>query len=189
MVVVVDDLSLFFNSVLHLKSIRRAGWVSKVKVEDAESVADHTFSMATMAMLLSDMLGFDTHRVIKMVLMHDLAESIVGDYMPGYVTARQKLAKEKKAMKLILSGLPKRLREEYEEIWLEYLHNRTEIAKFVHRIDKLEMALQANQYAKQGYADKLLAPFFESAESAIGDTRGDIVNEILKSLRPALTKK
>jgi putative hydrolases of HD superfamily len=188
MVVVADDLSLFFHSVLHLKSIRRAGWVSKVKVEDAESVADHTFSMATMAMLLSDMLGFDTHRVIKMVLMHDLAESIVGDYMPGDVTARQKLAKEKKAMKFILSGLPKRVREEYEEIWLEYLHNRTKIAKFVHRIDKLEMALQANQYAKQGYADKLLAPFFESAKTAVGDS-GDIVNEILKSLRPASTKK
>jgi putative hydrolases of HD superfamily len=186
--VVADDLSLFFHSVLHLKSIRRAGWVSKVKVEDAESVADHTFSMATMAMLLSDMLGFDTHRVIKMVLMHDLAESIVGDYMPDDVTARQKLAKEKKAMKFILSGLPKCVREEYEEIWLEYLHNRTEIAKFVHRIDKLEMALQANQYAKQGYADKLLAPFFESAKTAVGDS-GDIVNEILKSLRPASTKK
>jgi putative hydrolases of HD superfamily len=188
MVVAADDLSFFFHSVLHLKYIRRAGWVSKVKVEDAESVADHTFSMATMAMLLSDMLGFDTHKVIKMVLMHDLAESIVGDYMPGDVTARQKLAKEKKAMKFILSGLPKRVREEYEEIWLEYLHNRSEIAKFVHRIDKLEMALQANQYARQGYADKLLAPFFESAKTAVGDP-GDIVNEILKSLRPASTKK
>jgi putative hydrolase of HD superfamily len=186
--VVVDDLSLFFHSVLRLKSIKRAGWVSKVKVEDAESVADHTFSMATMAMLLSDMLGFDTHRVIKMVLMHDLAESILGDYMPGDVTARQKLAKEKKAMKSILYSLPKRIREEYEEIWLEYLHNRTEIAKFVHRIDKLEMALQANQYAKQGYSDKLLAPFFESAKTAVGGA-GDIVNEILKSLRPPSTKK
>ena len=87
---------LFFHSILLLKSIRRAGWVSKVQVEDVESVADHTFSMATMAMLLSDMLGFDTHKVIKMVLMHDLAESIVGDYMPGDVTARQKLVKEKR---------------------------------------------------------------------------------------------
>jgi putative hydrolases of HD superfamily len=186
--VVVDELSLFFHSVLVLKSIKRAGWISKVKVQDAESVADHTFSMATIAMLLSDMLGFDTPRVIKMVLMHDLAESIVGDYMPGDVTTRQKLAKEKKAMKFILSTIPKRVREEYEEIWFEYLHNRTEIAKFVHRIDKLEMALQANQYAKQGYADKLLDPFFESARTATGDAV-DIVNEILKSLRPASTKK
>src|ERR687896_859746 len=186
--VVADDLSLFFHSVLELKCVRRAGWVSKVQVEDAESVADHTFSMATMAMLLSDMLGFDTHKVIKMVLMHDLAESIVGDYIPGDVTARQKLAKEKKAMRFILSSLPKEVREEYEEIWLEYLQNKTEIARFVHRIDKLEMALQADQYAKQGYAEKLLAPFFESASTAVGDT-GDIISEILKSLRPATAKK
>jgi putative hydrolases of HD superfamily len=186
--VVVDDLSLFFHSVLELKSIRRAGWVLKVQVEDAESVADHTFSMATIAMLLSDMLGLDTHKVIKMVLMHDLAESIVGDYMPGDVTPRQKLAKEKKAMRLILSGLPKGIREEYGEIWLEYLHNSTKIARFVHRIDKLEMALQAYQYAKQGYADKLLSPFFESAKIVVGDA-GDIVSEVLKSLRPASAKK
>jgi putative hydrolase of HD superfamily len=186
--VAVDDLSLFFHSILQLKSVRRTGWVSKVQVEDAESVADHTFSMAALAMLLSDMLGFDTHRVIKMVLIHDLAESIVGDYMPGTVTARQKLIKEKKAMKCILSHLPKEIREEYEKIWLEYLHNRTETARFVHRIDKLEMALQADQYAKQGYPEKLLAPFFESANTAIGDA-GDIIGEILKSLRPASAKK
>ena len=186
--VVVDDLSLFFHSVLELKSIRRAGWVLKVQVEDAESVADHTFSMATIAMLLSDMQGLDTHKVIKMVLMHDLAESIVGDYMPGDVTPRQKLVKEKKAMRLILSSVPKGIREQYGEIWLEYLHNRTEIAKFVHRIDKLEMALQAYQYARQGYADKLLSPFFESAQTGIGDA-GDIISEVLKSLRPALAKK
>ena len=186
--VAVDDLSFFFHSILHLKSVRRTGWVSKVQVEDAESVADHTFSMATMAMLLSDMLGFDTHRVIKMVLIHDLAESIVGDYMPGAVASRQKLIKEKKAMKCILSQLPKEIRETYEKIWLEYLHNRTEIARFVHRIDKLEMALQADQYAKQGYPEKLLAPFFESANTAIGDA-GDIISGILKSLRPASAKK
>ena len=186
--VTVDDLSLFFHSILHLKSVRRAGWVSKVKVEDAESVADHTFSMATMGMLLSDILVFDTHRIIKMVLIHDLAESIVGDYIPGDVSARQKLVKEKEAMKYILSNLPKEIREEYEKIWLEYLHNRTEIAGFVHRLDKLEMALQAYQYSKQGYAEKLLAPFFESASTAVGDT-GDIISEILKSLRPATAKK
>jgi putative hydrolase of HD superfamily len=98
------------------------------------------------------------------------------------------LTKEKNAMKFILSGLPKEVREEYEEIWLEYLYNRTEIARFVHRIDKLEMALQANQYAKQGYADKLLAPFFDSAKTAVGET-DDILSEILKSLRRVPPKR
>ena len=183
----VGDLSPFFHSVLQLKSVRRAGWVSKVKIKDGESVADHTFSMCAMAMLLSDMLGLDTQRAMKMVILHDLAESTVGDYTPGDVTSRQKLAQEKKAMKPILSGLPKRTRLQYEKIWLEYLQNKTSVAKFVHRIDKLEMALQANQYAKQGYARNLLAPFFESAKTAVGD--GDIVSEILNSLRPASARK
>jgi putative hydrolase of HD superfamily len=184
----VNDLTPFFRSVLQLKSVKRAGWVSKVKVESAESVADHTFSMCAMAMLLTDMLGLDAQRAMKMVILHDLAESIVGDYMPGDVTAKQKIAKEKKAMKAILAGLPKKIRAEYEKIWLEYLQNKTGVAKFVHRIDKLEMALQANQYAKQGYANTLLAPFFESAKSAVGN-EGDIVSEILNSLRPAPATK
>jgi putative hydrolases of HD superfamily len=184
----VGDLSPFFHSVLKLKSVRRAGWVSKVNVKDAESVADHTFSMCAMAMLLSDMLGLDTQKAMKMVILHDLAESMVGDYMPGDVSANQKLAKEKRAMKSILSGLPRKARIEYEKIWLEYLQNKTAVARFVHRIDKLEMALQANQYASQGYAGKLLAPFFESAKTAVGE-KGDIISEILTSLRPAPAKK
>lgn len=184
----VGDLSPFFNSVLQLKSVRRAGWVSKVKVEDAESVADHTFSMCAMVMLLSDMLGLDTQRAMKMAILHDLAESTVGDYIPGDVTAGQKLAQEKKAMGSILSGLSKRTRIEYEKIWLEFLQNKTAVAKFVHRIDKLEMALQADQYAKQGYSITLLAPFFESAKTAVGD-EGDVVSEILNSLKQASAKK
>jgi putative hydrolase of HD superfamily len=184
----VGDLSPFFHSALQLKSVRRAGWVSKVKIKDAESVADHTFSMCAMAMLLSDMLGLDTRRAMKMVILHDLAESIVGDYMPGDVSANQKAAREKKAMKSILAGLPKKVRSEYEKIWLEYLQNKTKVARFVHRIDKLEMALQANQYAKQGYAGKLLAPFFESARTAVGD-EGDIVSEVLKTLKPNPARK
>ena len=184
----VGGLSPFFHCILQLKSVRRAGWVSKVDIKNAESVADHTFSMCAMAMLLSDMLGLDTRRVMKMVILHDLAESIAGDYMPGDVPAIQKLAKEKRAMESILSGLPKKVRTEYEKIWLEYLRKRTDAARFVHRVDKLEMALQANQYAKQGYAGKLLTPFFESAKKAVGD-EGDIVSGILNSLRPASGKK
>ena len=184
----VGGLYPFFHSVLQLKSVRRAGWVSKVKVKDAESVADHTFSMCAMTMLLSDMLGLDTQRAMKMVILHDLAESIVGDYMPGDVTAGKKLAKEKKAMRSILSGLPRKARSEYKKIWAEYLQNRTDVAKFVHRMDKLEMVLQASHYARQGYAINLLAPFFESAKAAVGDKR-DILSEILKSLRPAPARK
>ena len=183
----VSHLSSFLHCIVKLKSVKRAGWVSKVKVESAESVADHTFSMCAMAMLLSDIVGLDTPKVMKMVILHDLAESIIGDYMPGDIDGKQKIAEEKEAMGSILADLPAVIGSDYEKIWLEYLENATEIAKFVHRIDKLEMALQANQYSKQGYNSELLTQFFKSAIIAVGD-EGDIVSEILNSLRPSSAK-
>ena len=178
------DLDPFFQSVLQLKTVKRAGWLSKVKIENGESVADHTFSMCAMTMLLADIEGLDTCKAMKMVVLHDLAESVVGDYVPGIVAAKKKIGIEKKAMDKILSGLPSNVRSEYQNIWKEYLEKKTDIASFVHRLDKLEMALQANQYARQGYARELLAPFFESAKAAIGDEQ-DIVSEILSTLKNA----
>jgi putative hydrolase of HD superfamily len=172
------DLDSFFQSTLKLKSVKRSGWVSKVRVRSAESVADHTFATCSIAMLLADMLGADTERVMRMVILHDLAESIVGDYMPGDVTVSDKLQREKKAMDGILSGLPPRVRSKYAEIWTEYLENRTDAARFVHRIDKLEMAMQASEYAAQGYDRKLLEPFIHTARKAVGE-KDDIVGRTL----------
>jgi putative hydrolase of HD superfamily len=177
-----DDLNPFFQSVLKLKSVKRAGWTSKVNVKSPESVADHTFSMCAIAMLLGDMIGLDTKRILKMVILHDLAESVTGDYVPGDIAAREKIVREKKAMSAILSCLPAGTRTEYEDIWLEYLQHKTSIARFVHRLDKLELALQADHYASQGYSEELLGPFFESAKAAIGN-EGDIVNKVLEGLR------
>jgi putative hydrolase of HD superfamily len=182
------DFSSFFHSVLQLKLIKRAGWVSKLMIKNAESVADHTFSMCAIAMLLSDILGLDTQKAMKMAILHDLAESIVGDYMPGDISPRQKVVKEKKAMKLILAGLPENIRSDYGKIWLEYLQCETNVAKLVHRVDKLELALQAEQYMKQGYVNNLFDSFFESARKAIGD-KNDIVSEILNSLKPYSVRK
>ncbi len=135
-------------------------------------------------MVLSDMTGLDTRKVMKMILLHDLAESIVGDYMPGEISSSQKNAREGRAMKKILSSLPAELRSEYSRIWKEYQQDRTEVARFVHRIDKLEMAFQADRYEKDGHPTKLLEQFFESARKTV-DVKDDIVKEILDALRPS----
>ena len=165
------DLTQFFQYVLRLKYVKRAGWISKAKVQNPESVADHTFSMCAVSMVLSDILRLDTERVMKMVILHDLAESIIGDYMPGEISRKQKLLKEKKAMNYILHCIPSNIRTNYKKIWHEYLQNKTDIAQLVHRIDKFEMLLQANQYAKEGYSNKLLAQFFDSVKRQGNDDK------------------
>lgn len=181
------DFASFFDAAIGLKYVRRAGWAAKAGVKDAESVADHSFAMCAVGMALSDARGLDTRKVLKMIVLHDLAESAVGDYMPGEVSARQKQNEEDGAMKKILAGLPAKVRGDYSKIWREFLQGRTEAARFVHRIDKLEMALQAARYAKDGHSKDLLAQFFESAHKAV-DVDDDILTEILKSLNPARTK-
>ncbi|AIF84847.1 putative HD superfamily hydrolase [Candidatus Nitrososphaera evergladensis SR1] len=182
------DLTPFFDAVIGLKYVRRAGWAAKVGIKDPESVADHSFAMCAVGMALSDILGFDTRKVLKMIVLHDLAESAVGDYMPGEVSIIQKRQEEDGAMQKILACLPAKVRSDYAKIWREYLQDKTKEARFVHRIDKLEMALQAARYAKDGHPEELLAQFFDSAHKAV-DIDDDILAEILKSLSPAQRMK
>lgn len=177
------DFTPFFDAALALKSVRRAGWVAKAGIADAESVADHSFAMCAIGMALADRLGFDAGKAMKMIVLHDLAESEVGDYMPGEVAVEEKRAAEDSAMKKILASLPPKQRREYEKIWREFLEGRTRLARFVHRLDKLEMALQAHRYGLDGRSDKkLLEQFFESAGRAI-NAEDDVLSGILKALK------
>lgn len=181
----------FFNAVLELKKVERAGWSAKVGIKNPESVADHTFSMCAIGMALSDIRRLHTEKVLKMIILHDLAESMVGDYMPGQIEIRKKLEQERKAMRKILSCLPDTVRSDYEKAWNEYLENDTDESRLVHRIDKLEMALQADRYRKDGHPEKSLKQFFDSARKSLesGDYDDDILTEILKSLMSAPSKK
>lgn len=191
------QLFSFIESVLRLKSVKRSGWVSKALISSPESVSDHTYAMCAIGMILSDMLGLDTERVTKMIIIHDLSESIIGDYMPGEIARKRKRIEERNAMTSILNQMPVAIRSNYRRIWEEYQANKTQVAKFVHKLDKLEMAMQARQYINEGYSNDTLIQFFGSARRSIGkykidqdDTpNGDIVLEILNTLEKSIMKQ
>jgi len=83
-----------------------------------------------------------------MALIHDLAESIVGDITPhDNVFKNEKYKLEKEAMNEILSHLPLTfLRIELLSLWEEYNQDESEEARFVKDIDKFEFAFQAFKY-------------------------------------------
>lgn len=190
------QLLSFFESVVRLKSVKRAGWVLKAGISNPESVSDHTYSMCAIGMILSDMLGLDTERVMKMIIIHDLAESIIGDYMPGEIARKKKRIDERKAMTSILYQVPVAVRSNYKGIWEEYQSNKTQVAKFVHKLDKLEMAMQATHYINEGHSNKMLFQFLDSARISLAKLnidqenhgRGDIITEILNSLMKRVVK-
>lgn len=178
-----SDLYTFFKYGLKLKSTKRAGWVKKVGVSEAESVADHTYSMCLVSMVLSDMLELETEKILKMTILHDLSESIIGDYLPNEIGKKSKRDLERDAMELILQSIPRSIRLKYKKIWEEYAQNRTQAANFVHNVDKFELALQAKQY-EQDYSKTLLAQFLRSSKKALKlNNAFPIMLEILNTLK------
>ena len=133
----------FFKKVLELKNVPRQGWKEKLEIDNLESVADHSYSTTVMSMILSDMEGLNTEKIVRMALLHDLAESITGDITPDSIRKNEKINKENIAMKQILKNLPNKIAEMYFEIWNEYQKNFTEEAILLHSIDKLDMGFQA----------------------------------------------
>ncbi len=80
----------FLKTAANLKKTSRQGWIDKLSLDNPESVADHSYSMAIMGMVISDLQNYDSEKIIKMILLHDLAESKIGDHTP------EQLSKEKK---------------------------------------------------------------------------------------------
>jgi putative hydrolases of HD superfamily len=157
----------FFYLIAELKKVPRKGWKSKASIEHPESVADHSYGTAIMAMVFSDSHKLDTEKILKMALLHDLSESITGDFMPNEILKENKKIAENDAMSEILSKLPEDLASQYGKVWQEYIQANTKESVLLHEIDKLEMAIQAAKYSSEGFSNEKLGLFVESAKNDI----------------------
>ena len=129
-----------------LKNERRRGWVLR-GVENPESVADHSYMTAVMCMLLADDT-VDKDKAVKMALVHDMAESVVGDLTPDDIDRESKHEKEKNAMIEIVALLPGLQGKDIMDLWLEFEQGSTNEAIFVKEIDLLDLVMQALEYEK-----------------------------------------
>ncbi|KAJ6330795.1 hypothetical protein OIU76_009398 [Salix suchowensis] len=134
-----------FLSLCHrLKTTKRAGWVKR-DIKGPESISDHMYRMGLMALIAPDIPGIDRDKCIKMAIVHDIAEAIVGDITPSDgVPKAEKSRKEREALEHMckLLGAESRAKE-MSELWNEYEENSTPEAKIVKDFDKVEMILQA----------------------------------------------
>ncbi|KGN61075.1 HD domain-containing protein 2 [Cucumis sativus] len=151
-----------FLTLCHrLKTTKRTGWVQR-RVKDPESIADHMYRMGIMALISSDIPGVDRDKCIKMAIVHDIAEAIVGDITPyDGISKSEKLRREQEALdhmcKLLGGGSRA---QEISELWMDYENNSSPEAKIVKDLDKVEMILQALEYENEQGKD--LDEFFQS---------------------------
>ncbi len=155
----------FLTLTRSLKTTKRTGWVMH-GVHNPESIADHMYRMSLMAMIASSNGAIDTNKCIKLALIHDLAEARVGDITPRCgVSDQDKYNLELGTMEEIRGMLGSTMGgDEIVDLWKEYEEGRTEEAKLLKDLDKLEMILQAQEYEAEGSHEQSLDQFFTSTE-------------------------
>jgi putative hydrolase of HD superfamily len=142
-----------------LAALPRTGWLLR-GVVDPESIAEHSYGVAVVASLIVDDLRakgetVDGERVLRMALVHDLAEVFTGDIpMPAKSEALREALGQAEEATLATVLTPAQL-----ELWREAEGAQTLEARIVKAADKLQMLVKALTYEQQKRGN--LAEFFE----------------------------
>lgn len=140
----LDGILAFLRAAERLKTVTRSGWTS---AGEPESVAEHTWRLCLMAMLLYGRTpGVDLARLLRMCLIHDLGEAIRGDVpAPAQAAPGAKSAGERADLLELTEPLPAALRAEIVALWDEYEAAASPEARLAKGLDKLETILQHTQ--------------------------------------------
>lgn len=180
-----------------LKRLDRTGWTLRGLPNGTESVAAHSFGVSATAMILADELvnrgvALNTERVLRMALLHDWAETRVGD-MPKTATAYfgsevRKRAEAAAFADIVESaGAAKFL---YQDLHAEYeLHESLE-SRLVKAADIIDLLVEALALERAGATG--LDEFWEVAEVAefqLDGTAHELVTEIVRALHASRMKR
>ena len=186
-----DESVALFRRLLSLKETPRTGWLDRgVPAEETESVADHILMTTLIGWMTADE-SLDRDRVLKLALVHDLAEAITGDPPPydradvppasdpdalrAFFSRRHvrhpdnKAAKDREegvALEELRGMMPERTGTEITALWHEYEAQETAEARFVKDLDRFEAFMQSREYARR-YPELPLSGFTKMAEQEL----------------------
>ena len=124
-----------------LKSVPRHAYTSAGR---RESVAEHSWRLALMAMLVADEFpALNMDRVIRMCLIHDLGEAFTGD-IPTFEKTEENERTEEQLLREWVAALPKVCRDEMTALYDEMERRESLEAQIYKAIDNLEAVIQHN---------------------------------------------
>lgn len=137
-----------------LKNIIRTGWKDwNVQRERIESIAEHVYGVQMLAIAMKSEYEYDIdlERVIFMLAVHELGETIIGDLTQFQISKSEKEKIEHEAVHNILQGLLDG--KIIEELFLEFDERKTKESLFAYQCDKLECDLQCKLYDQEHCVD------------------------------------
>src|SRR3990167_9279951 len=119
-----EQILKFLHETEKLKSVLRHSWLSSGR---RESVAEHTWRMALMALLLQSYLDekVDLIKTIKLILVHDLGEIHATDFPAFKKQPDNKADLERKGLLKLVKPLPDKLSTEIFNLRKEYEKAKT----------------------------------------------------------------
>lgn len=181
------DIETTLNTLLHgiqLKQTSRTGWGQR-GVPVAESVADHSFGVAFIVVILAQHLDepLDLGKALTMAILHDLPEALTSDIpspawrmMPEGVKPQT----EERAMRQIVGGHA--AKDELLALWGELKEDQTVEARLVRDADKIDLYLQALIYEQQSGSLRLAEFWQKPADFYF--TQSQVVYQALLQRRP-----
>ena len=172
-----NSLLLLKDSIYRLKSLFRQGWIGNIPSSDIESVADHSYAVATLGLLLTPVENalrtdktdkLNELLVLRLALLHDLGESQYLDIDKHMMSVLGKEAKTIKKnleyqaainLRNQLNSFTKQVFQKANVLLGEQIHtnllqliDQTSLeAKFVRFLDKLELNVQCQLYLHKGF--------------------------------------
>lgn len=152
------------SELFNLKTTLRSGWNARKEVNGVniqrncnspESVADHTFGCLLIGEAFlpenSSEKGYSKAEILRMLLIHDLAEAYQGD-KENFKKTEQDIQEEDKLMQRIsalgktpiFSGM-----ENWGKSWQSFAHNSSINAQIALDIDKIEACVQLIKYSHE----------------------------------------
>lgn len=133
-----------------LKRTVRSGW-SVLGINNAESVADHSFRCAVIGFLLAQMEGASAYQVLLMTLFNDIHETRITDL---HKMAQRYIDIEKaedKSFSEQMKALPKNISKDIKQTRSEYRRQKTQESIIARDADILECLIQAKEYLEHGH--------------------------------------
>ena len=142
----------FYIITNKLKDKIRSGWKQlKISSDRLESVAEHIYGCLMLAIAIDSeyKLELDMYKVIKMIALHELEETIMEDYtIRDGITKDEKIKLGKECVNRVTHGLIKK--NEIVALLDEFTERQTKEAIFCYHIDKIECNFQAKLYDLRG---------------------------------------
>jgi 5'-deoxynucleotidase YfbR-like HD superfamily hydrolase len=139
----------FLHEMGHLKNLPRAGWLL-LGIPLPESVAEHSFRVGIVGMVLAALEGADVGHTAAMCILHDGHETRIGD-VPSVGRAYVTTAAPEAISGHQTAAMPDQVAKVFQALTAEYEAGETLESRIARDADKVETLLQAAEYAAQGH--------------------------------------